>query len=106
MATLEIEIDPNEVSQQWRQDLDGETYLLKAIYNEREGQYQLEISDSDGRPLATAPLVLGHSVFSECSVVDLPPGQWVVVDALGEGGPANQETVGRNVKLFYVEASA
>lgn len=105
MSILEIEIDPNLDSQQWLQDFEGSTYRLKFIYNSREDQYQFELYNTSDVLLASAPLVLGQAIFDEYSTDDLPPGVFIVRDASGEGGPANQEKVGRGVKFYYVDST-
>lgn len=105
MGTLEIEIDPNVDSQKWRQDLEGTTYILKFMFNAREGQYQFELYDADEDLIGSSPLVFGQTLFEEVSDDRKPPGVFSCFDTSGAGGPADQDTIGRNVKLFYLEST-
>jgi hypothetical protein len=104
MSNIYIEIDPNIDSQQWRQDFEGVTYLLKFCYNDREGIYNFELYDTENGLIASSPIVLGTALFSECPDERLPPGLFIAIDISGEGGPANQEKLGRSVFLIYQES--
>ena len=105
MATIDIEIDPNLDSQKWRQDIEGTTYIFKFIFNAREGQYQMELYDADEDLIGSTPLVFGQSLLAEVSDDRKPPGFFNCFDTSGEGGPADQDTIGRNVKLYYTEST-
>lgn len=101
---LLIEINPNLDSQQWRQDFDGVTYLLKFSYNYREQLYNFELSNLEGNLIASNPLVLGQILFEENSDDRLPPGKFFLADLTGESKEGTPETFGRSVGLYYQEA--
>jgi hypothetical protein len=105
MATLVIEIDPNIDSQRWRQDFEGVTYILRFCYNAREEMYNFEIYDLDENLIGSNPLVLGQIIFQENPDSRLPPGFFFLTDSTKEGGPADQEKIGRSVFLYYQEST-
>ena len=104
MATLFIEIDPNLDSQQWRQDLDGQTYTLKFSWNGRDSSWKFELYDSDQVLLASAPLRMGQILFDEYPS-GTPAGTFTLVDLTGTGLNPTQENISSDVKLFYRESA-
>ena len=105
MATLFIEIDPNLDSQQWRQDLDDETFILKFCWNAREASWKFELYDTDEDLVASAPLRMGQAIFNEYPS-GTPAGDFVLVDLTGEGLEPTRDNISSDIELFYREAAS
>lgn len=106
MTILQIELDNTIDSQTFRQDFEGTTYILKVIWNAREGLYQFEMYNLSDELLASAPLVPGEIIFSDYSArEDLPPGAFVINDTSELGRAPDKDTLGIDIFLQYVEST-
>lgn len=100
-----IEIDPNLDAQSFRQDLDGESFLLQFLWNERDATWQFELYTPDETLIASAPLLPGVDLFREYRTYGtLPAGRFVFVDLRPGANEITRYDVGINVKLFYAGA--
>ena len=100
---LAIEVDPNLDSQMFRQDFDGLSFLLKFIWNDRDGAWYLELYTPEENLVASSILNLEIELFSEYRTRNtLPPGRFMAVDLRPGRNPFLREDLGVNIKLFYV----
>ena len=105
MATTLIETNSLYDSQIWRQDLGGQSYQFKLIWNARSSVWQFEMYDPNGDLIASSPLVLGCPIFADYTILEgVPPGTFVLVNLAKDGQEFTRYDLGNTVQLFYVEA--
>ncbi len=101
---LEIPISPDAPLFSFRVTLDGEEYLFKLDWNDRENRWYLSLFT-----IAEEPLALGIKVVANCSLLrrftgsNMPPGALFAVDMspLAGESPTYSE-LGDRVKLLYL----
>jgi len=88
----------------FRVGLDGATWPIRWLWNQRDRAWTFSMWDSDG-----VALVLGVRVVVEADLTAWadatrkPPYPIVVVDPTGKGGEPAQETLGPQFKVVYVD---
>lgn len=92
-------------SARFRVSLDGSTYALRVQWNQREGRWSLDVSDSSGTPIVMGiALVTGWSLLSLVTDARKPPGDLVVRRMDGGSGEPGLDELGAVVDLLYYEA--
>lgn len=78
--------------------LEGREYVLRFIYNEREGAWYLDISDSDENPLMLGmKLVADWNLLRRATDARLPTGELYAVDLAGSD--QSEDVAGRRAIL-------
>lgn len=87
-------------------ELDGVSYSLTFRWNDRVGQWVMDLADGEG-----APIVSGIRVVLDTPLLlrfkgraSVPPGDLIAVDSGGASKEAELEDLGRRVLIFYLSA--
>jgi len=105
MATLELPIEADARHYFYTLELDGRTYGLEFLWNERDEGWSLAVQDDAGAELARARIVVGFPLFRRCLDERLPPGEFIALDTSGADLEPGVDDLGGRVKLLYMEAA-
>jgi hypothetical protein len=87
--------------------LDGEDFILRFLWNERDNHWYLTIRDSAGSDIITGvKLVADIPIASHVADEDMPAGQIWTIDMTGAGADPGLRDLGARVLLAYVEESS
>lgn len=107
MAELQLYVRSDVPAFEYDVDLEGRTYHLALYWNPRAELWHMNIFTD-----ARVPLVLGLPLVSNFplllsyrSILELPPGEMVMVDLAGEGASATRDNLGTRVQLLYYESA-
>ena len=86
--------------------LDGDTYRLRLLWQERSTSWYMDIQEVDGTPiLSTRRLVLGLPLTFRYKDTRLPPGEFELQDTTAQDEEAGLFDLGSRVLLLYTEAA-
>lgn len=84
--------------------LDGANYFLEFVWNPREQQWYLTVSDANEVVLLSERRVgVGLPMLARFRVAGLPPGELVAIDTSGQNVEAGLTELGARVHLLYIE---
>jgi len=108
MANLELPLRSDVAHFEYAITLEGTTYRLEFMYNERAAGWFLTVRDEIGAVLlAGRRLVIGFPlVRPRFQDPRLPPGTFLALDLEGKGQEAGPDDLGNRVVLAYVESTA
>jgi hypothetical protein len=106
MALVEIPVFPDLGAFNEKVVLDGTPYTLVGRFNPRMQRWVMDVQDEGG-----TDLVCGLPLVSDSNLTDALKGRikgfWLgdlmTRDMTGRGRSADLETLGKDVKLFYLE---
>lgn len=83
--------------------LDLVTYTLEFAFNSRGGYWVMNVNDINDNPiLSGVKLMVRRNLTAPYHTLALPPGDFVVVDDLGDGSEAGLGSFLLDHTLFYV----
>lgn len=83
--------------------LDGDTYRFDVTWNVRESTWYVDLSDSDGNPLANGLRVtVGWDLLNSVTGENRPPESIIVLDLENTGTDPGRNDLGSRVILVYV----
>jgi len=86
--------------------LEGNYYVFRFDWNERDTCWLLSIYDVDGNVIiGNTKLVVDYELIALHKEKGMPPGLLFLIDMSGNGEPCLYDDLGVRCKLFYVELS-
>lgn len=87
-------------------ELDGVSYGLSFRWNDRVGQWVLDVLDGEGTVVVSGIRVVLDTplLFRYQGRASIPPGELIAVDSTGGSTEADLEDLGRRVLLYYLSA--
>lgn len=86
--------------------LDGTTYRLRFIWNQRSEFWTLNLYDVEGDPIVTGIKIVNDIDLLKRQTKDtIPPGAIVAIDTNDTGVPPGLEDLGSRILLVYYEES-
>lgn len=108
MADIQIPVRTDILAYSLEVTLEGVVYTLSFRWNARMEKWIMDIGDATGNPLLIG-LVLFEGIPLIWRFVDritgLPPGGFLVIDETGQHRDPDQDTLGLDINLVYVEAA-
>ena len=106
-------IVPTQADVPWyrqRTTLDGRDYVMSLRWNERNGNWYMDLHDQDDVPLAVGVKLVANNPLMRSYIDErLPPGMLMVVDMEGNGDVSGRDPglchMGVRFKLFYYSAA-
>lgn len=104
MAIIQIPVRNDTPAFRFQMTLQDRIYTFNFRYNSRSGIWSMDIADQiedpifSGIPLLTEVLLLNGLVSPR-----RPLGDFVVIDESGKHLDPSRETLGKDVKLVYIE---
>ena len=91
----------------WTQtsEIDGRTYRLTFHWNQRLGQWSLDIADQDDAAILSVQIVADFNLLVGCRDARLPPGALALVDTLGAQEECTFPGLGVRWQLTYYDES-
>jgi hypothetical protein len=87
-------------------DLDGVSFVLRFVFNEREGFWYFDLADANDLPIRSGiKVVTGFSLTRLIRDLRRPPGEITVVDTTGQDREAELENLGDEILMNYTEAA-
>jgi hypothetical protein len=87
--------------------LDGASYYLEFMWNPREQQWYLSISDANEVLLLSERRIsLGLPLLARFRIAGLPLGEIVAIDTSGSNVEAGLTELGARVHLLYIELAS
>lgn len=85
--------------------LEGITYVIRWLYNEREGVWTFSISDVDDVPILSGVRVVQNVDLLELASDERrPPGAMMIIDATGSRVEPTLESFGHSARPVYIPA--
>lgn len=83
--------------------LDNISFLFDFTFNERSGQWNLSILQTDETPIMFGiKLVLAYSLFDQFVHLALPPGELFCIDTTEQEIEVNRTNLGDTIELVYI----
>jgi len=101
---LQLPINQEGAQFQFSTELDGTTFGLLFRWNDRVGQWSMDVLDGEGVAIVTGiRVVLDVPLLSRYrGLAATPPGDIIAVDTSGTQTEAGFEDIGRRVVLYYL----
>lgn len=107
MAFFEIPTDTVLAHYSEEVDLDGATFTLLFLFNDREGFWYLDIFDLLGARIRSGiKITTGTPLLRLVTLAIRPPGEILAIDATGEDKEAGLGDLGDSVTLTYTEEAS
>lgn len=104
-------VGPSLPDRTFKTRLDGRDYVLRLLWNGREGRWYLTVSDVSGAVLVSSVKVVCNTDLLGASAErpyrrwseDLPPGELWAIDQTADGSPPGIDELGegKRVELTY-----
>lgn len=105
MGVRVLQVQPGVPDQRLSVQLDGLTFQLDLVWNERAGQWFLSVADGAGALFAGHGLALRTPVFYQYRLGErAPPGELWCVDTSDQEAEPGLADLGARVVLAYQEA--
>ena len=103
MSIVKVPVNQEAAIFQFSIELDGLTYGMLFRWNERSGQWALDLLDGEGNALVTGiRCVINVPLLANYHGRDgVPAGELLFVDTSGQDVDADFEDLGRRVLLYY-----
>jgi hypothetical protein len=106
MSSVLVPVAPGIPDQQFKCQLESETFGLRFYWNPRAGMWFLDISDAAGDIADGLPVPLGVPLCHlRLSDERLPKGEAIAVDTSGQGLEPGAADLGDRVQVVYIESS-
>lgn len=106
MAVLELAVRSDIPSYGFRQELEGFIYNLSFRYNNRMGQWVMDIADASDRPIIVGiPVLTNVDLTNRFKYLKIPQGDFMCIDETGKGRNPDSYLLGGEVKLIYVDST-
>lgn len=109
-----IPIDTTAAQQELEMQLDGDEFILRTIWNERDARFYLDVFDVKREPIWTSQaIVVGMPLLRQCVHPGRPKGEIVAQDTTNQGLEASlsidefgnvTHDLGARVQLVYLTA--
>lgn len=107
MAVLEIPTDTTLAHYSEQVELDGASFTLRFLFNDREGFWYFDLFDLLGaRVRSGIKVTTGTPLLRLVANAIRPPGEIVAIDTTGEDVEAGLGDLGDTVTLTYTEESS
>lgn len=105
MSTVELPTRRGLPAYRYRIELDGTTYVLDYVYNERMAKWLVQVEDEEGNVLvAHVPIIVNWPILARFADQAMPDGDIAAYDSSGENQNPGRFDLGARVRMVYREA--